>query len=396
MKLTPTRPITIDKADFGERWFPLLFKHPNGTLFTYTAYGHDRHFTPNFRTQSSDNGQTWYNRVDNVPRNNWAGFLKDGSMIEIDCYGVVDPFKPDTNHRWAAWSNPTLPGSSVQKSTAVYHAPGCRKFTLLEMTKASAYPTHHWWALWNQLFKREDMSASDIQLCGPDITTGLTLPDGRLYTQGYWWPSFNTGSKMAIWSYISSDKGKSWQEQGLVAFDENTQEGCNESTVALLKDGRLYTVFRTGLHLMHSWSSDLGKTWTPKTLVPVIDEPGYKPGMVWPVMTQMANGALVLVYGRHGKNIMIDPTGTGTAWQARLDLHAWELDTQTIMGVPKDLQLRGPTQLGVRYWDSGDYLGVAPISDNQLLVLYDVQSFTENWNSKPYSGIRMVKVTVNA
>ncbi len=395
MKLTATRPVTIDKADFGERWFPLLFKHPNGMLFTYWAYGHDRHFTPNFRSQSMDLGKTWSNRVDNIPRNNWAGFLPDGSMVEIDCYGVVDPNRPEHNHRWAAWSNPTKPGAPVEKGHAVYHAPGARKFTLAEMTKQSAYPTHHWWELWNSLFKREDMTANDIQLAGPDITTGLTLPDGRLYTQGYWWRSDNTSNKMAVWSYVSSDNGRNWEEQSLIAYDETTLEGCNESTVVLLKDGRLYTVFRTGLYLMHSWSSDLGKTWTPKTFVPVIDEPGYKPGMVWPVMTQMDDGTLVLVYGRHGKYVLIDPTGTGTAWQARLDLHKNEMETQAFMGVPPELRLRGDTFNGVRYWDSGDYLGVAPISDREMIVLYDVQGYSETWASQPYSGIRMVKIKID-
>ncbi len=396
MKLSPTRPVTIEKAAYGERWFPNFLRHPSGLLLLHTAYGHDTHFTPNMRLQSADNGINWACPTDNIPRHAVTGFFNDGSMVEMDTYGICDPKNPTTSHRHAAWSNPILPSAPVKKGHAVFHAPGCRAIPLKTFQSVSAYPTFPWWEIWNGLFKRDDMTNEDIKLNGPDPTTLITLPDGRLYCQAYWWPSFTTDAKMATWGYISSDQGHTWHEQGLVGQAPDSPEGCNESTVTVLKDGRLYSVVRTGLHLVHTWSNDLGKTWTPIAHVPVIDEPGYKPGMVWPVLTQLENGTLVLVYGRHGKNIMVDPTGTGTAWQARLDLHAWELDTQTLMGVPKDLQLRGPTQLGVRYWDSGDYLGVLPNGPDEVLVVYDVQGYIEHWNAKHYSGIRMVKVKIHA
>ena len=47
---------------------------------------------------------------------------------------------------------------------------------------------------------------------------------------------------------------------------------------------------------------------------------------------------------------------------------------------------------GVRYWNSGDYLGLVEVGPREMLVVYDVQSFVENWNAAPFSGVRMVRV----
>jgi hypothetical protein len=78
-------------------------------------------------------------------------------------------------------------------------------------------------------------------------------------------------------------------------------------------------------------------------------------------------------------------------------LHARELDTQALNGVPPEQRLRG--MVGVdwttrwdRQTDSGDYLGVAVTGPRELLVTYDVQSYVENWNAFPESAIRMVRV----
>src|SRR5690606_26780138 len=115
----------------------------------------------------------------------------------------------------------------------------------------------------------------------------------------------------------------------------------------------------------------------------------------WPRLARLDDGTLLLAYGRPGKHVVFDPTGTGSGWRGRLNLQTIELQTQERRGVPPELRLRGPTHLGVRYWDSGDYLSVLPISPSAFLVTYDVQSYVESWNAKPYSGVRMVKVTLD-
>jgi hypothetical protein len=95
----------------------------------------------------------------------------------------------------------------------------------------------------------------------------------------------------------------------------------------------------------------------------------------------------------------VDPTGTGTQWQARVDLHAWELETQALNGVPEHLRLRGVVGQSLdeflnRYHDSGDYLGIFPQGSDAFLVVYDVHDFLNDWNSTPISGIRMVRVSI--
>ena len=60
-----------------------------------------------------------------------------------------------------------------------------------------------------------------------------------------------------------------------------------------------------------------------------------------------------------------------------MDLHAWELETQTLLGVPSQQRINNSLDPGVRYWNSGDYLGVVEVGPREMLVVYDVQSFVE-------------------
>jgi len=64
------------------------------------------------------------------------------------------------------------------------------------------------------------------------------------------------------------------------------------------------------------------------------------------------------------------------------------------MGVPEGQRLRGPTHLGVRYWDSGDYLGLVATGPREMLVVYDVHHYVESWNAVPVEGVRMVRVRI--
>jgi hypothetical protein len=66
----------------------------------------------------------------------------------------------------------------------------------------------------------------------------------------------------------STDEGHTWKYLSTVATPEQGEpvgEGFVEPAITLLKDGRLLCIMRAGHHypLYASWSSDLGKTWTP-------------------------------------------------------------------------------------------------------------------------------------
>src|SRR5688572_21505715 len=114
MRLVAAEPVTIEKVRYGERWFPRIFRHTDGSLLMYIEYGHDSHFSPDFRLQSHDGGQTWHTPTDNVPRACWSYSFADGQMFEIDTYGVADPNAANTGVFFGAWSDPGRPGVPVE------------------------------------------------------------------------------------------------------------------------------------------------------------------------------------------------------------------------------------------------------------------------------------------
>ena len=241
-------------------------------------------------------------------------------------------------------------------------------------------------------------SADDVVINGPYLTSGVEMPDGRLIAAGYW-------TCAAI--YESSDRGRTWDQVGVIADPARDGIEANETALRRLRDGSFYAVMRTegdvvgyGGAFTHAWSHDDGRTWTKPAPLTLEDEPDHHVRCAWPSMTALEDGTLVLAYGRPGKNLVFDPTGTGNHWQGRLDLHAWELETQAFNGVPADQRLRGVvgedwTKRMDRHTDSGDYLGVIAVGPKELLVVYDVQHYVENWNAYPYSGVRMVRVQLS-
>lgn len=66
--------------------------------------------------------------------------------------------------------------------------------------------------------------------------------------------------------FISKDKGKSWNRQGIVRFPK---PHFDEHHITELKDGRLWMTGRTHNGIFQSFSSDEGKTWTkPEKYLP--------------------------------------------------------------------------------------------------------------------------------
>ncbi|MCM8816885.1 MAG: glycoside hydrolase [Candidatus Omnitrophica bacterium] len=397
MKFVAQRPVTIHSVRNDTRWFPFVFRHTDGSLLLYIECGYDAHFSPFFRLRSTDNGKTWIqDPVVNVPRVSTAHSFKNGELFEIDTYGVLSSKEKDTYLFYGAWSHPGKPNDVVKKDFIKVYAPSFRPVCLETYQKHPSYPTYPWWDLFNLATGKKEAQSSDVFLGGAYFTSIIEPQDNILLALGYWYLKKDPENwKYAVGCFESNDRGKTWFEKSIVAYDPNLPEGYDEATLVQLKDGRLYTVMRTGGYLYHAWSQDSGKTWQKPEQLKLIDS-DIMPGKVWPVCRKLEDGALVLVYGRPGKHIIFDPSGTGTEWQGHFDLHNWELETQKFMGVPENLRLRGDTgNKCIRYWDSGDYLALAIIGAREMLVFYDVQNFVENWNSYPVSGVRMVKLSLD-
>ncbi len=392
MRFVPERPVTIESTRYGERWFPFFYRMPDGMLVLTVEYNFDTHFAPVFQRRSLDGGRTWSEPTDHVPRAAWCHGFADGTLFEIDCYGVEDPKTGDAVF-YGAWSTPARPSSPVRKAFVRMRGVTQRGTTLEQLRGC---PTHPWWRLWNTLHEHQpDLRADEIRIFGPTLTSGIEMPDGRLLAAGYFdFPAI----------YASRDRGLTWDEVGVICDPAQGGPAANETALQRLGDGRLYVVMRAegdasgyGGQFVHAWSRDDGRTWTTPEPVCLVDEPEHRVACAWPCMTALADGTLVLAYGRPGKHLVFDATGTGTAWQGRLDLHAWELDTQALHGVPADQRLRGVVGEDWRvrmdrHTDSGDYLGVVPVGPRELRVVYDVQSYVESWNAYPVSGVRMVTV----
>lgn len=400
MKFIATRPVTIHSTRNAARWFPFVYRHSDGTIFLSIENGYDAHCAPIFRMRSLDNGRTWLEEGANVPRYTWAHSFVDGELFEIDQYGLRDPNSPETACFYGAWSYPSVPLRPVQEDLVRAQVPNLGGETLSQIHRGG-YPTYPWWPLYNRLLGKEEVGGDDIIITGPYFTDGVEV-DGVLLAVGYagYYPDGVIPPQVQLSDYSvllleSSDRGHNWKLRSLVARTiPEASEGFNEASLVQLKNGELYSVMRSGKYLYHTWSRDTGHSWEqPKQLL-LSDEPDHLPQMAWPRCIVLEDGTLVLAYGRPGKHIVFDPTGTGKQWQGHLNLHEWELETQEYMGVPPELRLRGDTSVGTRYWDSSDYLGLLSTGPREFLVFYDVQNYMENWNSVPVSGVRMLRVAL--
>jgi hypothetical protein len=183
MKLIPTLPVTILSVRHGERWFPFLFRHTDGSLLLYIGHGHDRHFAPNHRLRSVDGGRTWLEEQEKVPRAAWCHSFADGELFEIDAYGVQDPKDPQTFVHFGAWSFPSQAGRKVLGDRVRVHSPSSAPLSLQHMSR-NGYPSHPWWPLYNSLHGKSEVGGDEVWIGGPVMTSGIEH-DGKLLAVGH-------------------------------------------------------------------------------------------------------------------------------------------------------------------------------------------------------------------
>lgn len=144
--------------------------------------------------------------------------------------------------------------------------------------------------------------------------------DGTLYQSGYGFYAAD-GSKYRQVLLKSTDEGHTWSTTTVAVnptlSTSSAYQGFCEGAIERVADGSLLIVMRTGSYqpMYTARSTDNGATWS--TPQPLLAGPDKQPVVgVYPSLTLMGNGQLVLWVGRPGQSMLASPDGSGRTWTA--------------------------------------------------------------------------------
>lgn len=176
------------------------------------------------------------------------------------------------------------------------------------------------------------------------------MPDGSL--QGTMYGKYVGDTRFRCLWVKSTDNAATWSVVSTIAYNGSIgTEGFCEPVAITAADGSLLVVMRIGSSqpLYQTRSTDGGLTWaTPTTLPGVVSTDTYS---VDPDLTLMANGTLVLSYGRPTTNILFSLDGSGYTWGYRL--------ADTIAS------------------SASDYTGIREVATDKLLQITDNSTRTQ-------------------
>ena len=144
--------------------------------------------------------------------------------------------------------------------------------------------------------------------------TMMVMSDGSIQGTMYGRYLGDTRNR-AVW-VKTTDGGINWYVVSTIAYDPTIgSEGFDEPVVVRAADGSLLAVLRIGsasYPLYQTRSLDNGLAWSAPTTLPGIDP--TTTFSVDPDLTLMANGTLVLSYGRPTTNLLFAFDGSGYTW----------------------------------------------------------------------------------
>jgi hypothetical protein len=140
--------------------------------------------------------------------------------------------------------------------------------------------------------------------------------DGTLYQSGYGYYADDPKYRQLVLK--SADGGLNWTVDATVAVDPNLTgapgyEGFCEGALERVADGSLLIVMRIGSYLpmYAARSTDNGATWSTAT---PLSAGGRDLVSVYPSLTLLPGGPLVLLAGRPGLKLLSSPDGSGRTW----------------------------------------------------------------------------------
>ncbi|WP_157943866.1 MULTISPECIES: sialidase family protein [Arenibacter] len=219
------------------------------------------------------------------------------------------------------------------------------------------------------------------------------LNDGSLLMSMY----LRSGDKKSVENKFrdivlkSTDRGKTWHYLSTVAFDmseDNRGEGFNEASLLVRPDGKINCYMRSGASYQASLGSSNNNDWDNKMpfsfgqQTPIyksvsvdggkswsIPDPITSHG-VWPDTALMKNGITALTYGRPGNWIMFNE-GESDNWGPIIPFYN---------------DLYPP--------DCGNYVSVAEVAPDILLVVYSRTNPNDHWKSElvgTYFNVKAMK-----
>jgi hypothetical protein len=276
---------------------------PRVVLVSFSEQVDSRFYPERLRTERSvDGGKTFVRLATGVPINSMTQ-LADGSLVAVD-------------FRTTTYRTP-LPSTSTPPPPP---ATGAKE---LETT---FWRSHDYGVTWVR--EQGTISAGDAY-DAVYFHRGIVVGrDGSLLatTHGYLHGETKYRSMLAR----STDGGATWRIVSTIAKSPAGWriEGRSEPTMARATNGDLVVVMRQnapvnsnvcngswqGAGLVISRSSDDGATWTaPRSLVGVgLDVQNVSSAD--PHLTRMAEGQLILSFGRPGNRVLVSADGNGTTW----------------------------------------------------------------------------------
>ncbi len=138
--------------------------------------------------------------------------------------------------------------------------------------------------------------------------------DGTLYQSAYGYYAGDIRYRQLV--LVSHDEGANWIVRATVAVDPTiVTEGYCEGALARTADGSLLIVMRTGSYqtMYTSRSTDNGATWSAPA--PLLAGRDAQPVVgIYPSLTLLPTGVLVLWVGRPGQSMLASPDGNGASW----------------------------------------------------------------------------------
>jgi len=247
--------------------FPSYVKLPNGDI--YIGHGMGEHTVTERRHVicSRDSGQSWEEVADKP-----QVVLADGTCLQVGFRGE----KPDGN----TFRFHVRRSGNNWKEVEDYEAMITFPFEIEGVWCHGRY----------------------IELCDGMVLAGLYG-----YAKG--------DQKYSTWVMASSDKGRNWEYQGMVAqppYPAGTgREGACEAALEELANGEIVCVMRTGGRsqdsMLQARSTEKGKTWFEPVLL-------NTPGGVDPSLLLLENGILVCAFGRPNISLMFSTAGDAGDW----------------------------------------------------------------------------------